>query len=78
MTTNERPEGAAARELDRITQALKEQFRASRSVLSFREYLALFGENPRRHGRDATAYVRDLFDHYGSEPVEQPWGRGTR
>ncbi len=65
-------------ELASIADDLERRFRASKTVLSFREYLELFAENPKRHGRDAATYVRDMFEHYGTETVEKPWGKLVR
>jgi predicted Ser/Thr protein kinase len=47
-------------------------------VLSFDEYLELFARDPVRHGRDASRYLRDVFDHYGTREVVRPWGKMTR
>lgn len=69
---------AALGELARITESIEQRFKAQKTVLSFREYLELFAEDPRRYGRDAAAYVRDLFDHYGSDEVDKPWGTERR
>ncbi|NUP12035.1 MAG: serine protein kinase PrkA [Polyangiaceae bacterium] len=65
-------------ELDTIATALEQRFAASKTVLTFKEYLELFAENPNRHGRDAATYVRDMFDHYGVDTVDKPWGRMPR
>lgn len=69
---------AALAELDNIAQSLEERFKASKTVLSFREYVELFAEDPKRHGRDAATYVRDMFDHYGTTVVDKPWGKLVR
>ncbi len=69
---------AALEELSAIARGLKQGFELGKTVLSFKEYLELFAENPTRHGRDAASYVRDMFDFYGSTVVEKPWGRVTR
>jgi serine protein kinase len=69
---------AALAELDSIAETLEERFKTAKTVLSFREYLELFAEDPKRHGRDAATYVRDMFDHYGTEVVEKPWGKLIR
>jgi predicted Ser/Thr protein kinase len=53
-------------------------FRAEKTVLSFREYLELFVEDPARYGRDAATYVRDVFDWFGTEELEKPTGKVTR
>ena len=56
----------------------REKFQSARRVLSYDEYLALAAAHPRRHTRDAARYLRDLFDHFGTEAVERPYGRATR
>ncbi|HEU4538930.1 MAG TPA: serine protein kinase PrkA, partial [Polyangiaceae bacterium] len=64
--------------LDDIHQHIEGQYRAGRRVLSFDEYLELFARDPVRHGRDASRYLRDVFDHYGTREVVRPWGKMTR
>ena len=61
-----------------IAESLGERFKKGRRVLSFSEYLDLFESDPVRHSRDASRYIRDCFDHYGTTEVEQPWGTFTR
>jgi serine protein kinase len=68
----------ALAELTIIANGLKERFSASKIVLSFKEYLELFADNPQRYGRDAATYVRDMFDHYGTQVVDKPWGKVNR
>ncbi|MEM9194542.1 MAG: serine protein kinase PrkA [Myxococcota bacterium] len=57
---------------------MRDRFEAQRRVLSFTEYLALLSEVPERHTRDASRYLRDCFDHYGTEWVDRPVGRARR
>lgn len=64
-------------ELRMICARVSDEFQKKRRVLSFAEYLELFATDPVRHGRDAAAYVRDAFDHYGKREVERPWGKLT-
>lgn len=64
--------------LDRIAARVQQDYRQSRRVLSFHEYLELFATDPLRHGRNAAHYVRDMFDHFGTEVVRRPWGERTR
>ncbi|MFI5300207.1 MAG: serine protein kinase PrkA [Polyangiales bacterium] len=64
--------------LDGIASEVQEQFEVGRRVLSFDEYLALFAGDPLRHGRDASRYLRDCFDFFGTVPVEKSWGTETR
>jgi len=69
---------AIADEIQRVAQGVERRFQASRRVLSFAEYLDLFATNPVRYARDASRYLRDVFDHYGSTRVTYPWGDSTR
>ncbi|HEV8548728.1 MAG TPA: hypothetical protein VGQ57_06870, partial [Polyangiaceae bacterium] len=61
-------------ELNGITQRVERDFREGRRLLSFHEYLELFGSNPVRHTRDACRYLRDMFLYYGKVELERPWG----
>lgn len=65
-------------ELSRIGAAVRERFAAQKRVLSYHEYLDIAAAHPGRHTRDAARYLRDTFDHYGSYPVERPWGEVER
>lgn len=65
-------------DLTELLDAERADFQSARRVLSFDEYLALAAAHPRRHTRDVARYLRDLFDHFGSEAVERPYGRATR
>ena len=64
--------------LERIAGTVEEAFRVGGRVLSFEEYLALYAKDPARQGRDASRYVRDMFEHYGTEEIDAPWGKRTR
>jgi predicted Ser/Thr protein kinase len=57
-----------------IAQGIEGDYKGGRRVLSFDEYLDLFAESPVRQGRDASRYLRDAFDHYGTRTVDRPWG----
>ncbi|MEN9579115.1 MAG: Protein kinase [Pseudomonadota bacterium] len=65
-------------ELSAIDEAAKQRFEAERRVLSFEEYLGLFGSEPGRYCRNAAEYLKDAFDHFGKKQVHQPWGETTR
>lgn len=65
-------------EVHTLFNAERERFEGARRMLSFDEYLQLFLSAPRRYGRDAARYVRDLFEHYGTETIVKPYGRFTR
>src|SRR6516162_9310171 len=68
----------AASQVKAIAEHVEQRFRSSRRVLSFAEFLALFDEQPVRFSRDASRYLRDVFDHYGKATVRHPWGEFTR
>ena len=65
-------------ELGAIAREVQDEFSKERRILSFAEYLALFGADPIRHTRDAARYMRDMFDHFGKSKVVRPWGVLTR
>ncbi len=68
----------AAGRIAEIAADLKNEFETGNRILSFDEYLALFADNPGRHGRSAAHYVRDMFRHYGVEELQRPWGKCSR
>jgi serine protein kinase len=68
----------AASQVRAIAEHVEERFRAGRRVLTFAEFLELFDADPVRYSRDASRYVRDVFDHYGKTTVRHPWGEFTR
>jgi serine protein kinase len=57
---------------------LRESFARNRRVMSFGEYFSLFGADAGRQVRSAAQYVRDVFDHFGTEIVRTPRGSMTR
>lgn len=65
-------------EISAVAESVEKRFQKGRRVLSFSEYLDLFGSDPIRYARDASRYLRDCFDHFGTVVVEQPWGKFTR
>lgn len=67
-------EGGLKSALEKIRGEVKAQFEAQKRVLSFREYLELVQDNPRRYTRDAARYLKDCMDFFGSYEVERPTG----
>jgi serine protein kinase len=63
---------------EEIAELVETRFLQGKRVLSFSEYLSLFQASPQRLARDASAYVRDVFDHYGTREVSYPWGTFRR
>ena len=65
-------------ELRVLLDEARTQFVQSRRVLSFDEFVDLFGTDPKRYGRDAARYLRDMFDYYGTVEVARPYGTELR
>ncbi len=61
-----------------IGETVEHRFKAGRRVLSFAEYLELFASDPARHSRDASRFLRDTLDYFGTTQVTYPWGELTR
>lgn len=53
-------------------------FAKKRSILSFEEYLQLFGAGPRHQLRNAAHYLLDAIDSFGTEQVPHPTGTVRR
>ncbi len=65
-------------DLSELSERVQQRFESERRLLSFSEYLTMFGSAPVRFSRDAGRYVRDMFDHFGRERVRRPWGASWR
>src|SRR5580698_2314518 len=68
----------AASQVRAIADHVEQRFRAGRRVLAFAEFLDLFDADSVRYTRDASRYVRDVFDHFGKVTVHHPWGDFAR
>jgi serine protein kinase len=60
--------------LSQATSEMRESFASNRRVMSFGEYFALFGADSQRQVRSAAQYLRDVFDHFDTEPIRTPRG----
>jgi predicted Ser/Thr protein kinase len=78
MNDPTRGKDVAAAHIQSVSEAVEKRFQRGRRVLSFSEYLELFATDPVRYSRDASRYLRDAFEHYGTAEVEYPWGKFTR
>src|SRR6185437_8024700 len=78
MAQKEGGGSSVAAEIAAVAESVEKRFQRGRRVLSFSEYLDLFASDPVRYARDASRYLRDCFDHFGTVSVEQPWGKFTR
>ncbi len=64
--------------LTHATGEMRDSFARNRRVISFTEYVTLFSAEPVQQLRSAEQYLRDVFDHFGTEPVRTPRGPMTR
>lgn len=71
------PTDAAAR-LARISEDVKRRFTENRTLLSFDAWFEQFLVDPTPHLRGAAHYVKDVFDHFGTEERSLPAGKLTR
>ncbi len=65
-------------DIEAVADEVERRFTSGHLLLSFSEYLDLFAKDPVRQSRDASRYLRDVFDHYGTSQVEYPFGTFTR
>ena len=78
MSDPTRAKDAATAHIKNVAEKVEKRFQRARRVLSFAEYLELYAAEPLRHSRDASRYLRDSFEHFGTTEVEYPWGKFTR
>ena len=64
--------------LSQTATEMREAFARKRLLMSFGEYFTLFGADPARHVRSSAGYLRDVFDHFGTELTATPRGQATR
>jgi serine protein kinase len=69
---------SVAAEISAVAESVEKRFQKGRRVLSFSEYLDLLASDPARYARDASRYLRDCFDHFGTVTTSEPWGKFTR
>ncbi len=69
------PDSFSAKDwLGKTTGEMRDNFARNRRVISFGEYLSLFGTDPAQQLRSAGQYLRDVFDYFGTEPIRTPRG----
>lgn len=68
----------ARKQLAGIGDGVRTLYAEQRSILSFQEYLELFDREPRAQARSAAQWLRDVFDHFGSEEIGTPAGSVRR
>lgn len=64
--------------LEQISSGIKEDFKAERQILSFKEYIEQVEKFPHLHIRSAAQYLKDCFDYYGFYEVQTEAGPARR
>lgn len=64
--------------LQQIGQEVREAYTRNKRVMSFDEFFQLFLQRPEQYARNAAQYLKDVFDHFGTEEVRTPRGMLTR
>ncbi|MEL6183344.1 MAG: serine protein kinase PrkA [Myxococcota bacterium] len=67
-----------AQQLQRISDRVKTRFSEDRTLLDYGGWFDQFLAAPAPHLRSAAQYIRDVFDHFGTETRELPAGALTR
>ena len=63
---------------DQEADSIRDEYRERRGVMSFAQYLSVFSQRPRTALRDASRYLLDAMDYFGSTKTLHPWGEVTR
>jgi len=60
--------------LEQISERIRDDYQATRRILTFEEYLEACLADPKTHFRNSSEYILDCFDAYGAEEIERPMG----
>ncbi|CAN0551613.1 unnamed protein product, partial [Laminaria digitata] len=55
-----------------LSGRVKTAFEEHRSLLSFADWFCELCDSPSQHLRSSSQYIRDVFDHYGTETLDLP------
>ncbi|HXU71582.1 MAG TPA: serine protein kinase PrkA [Polyangia bacterium] len=64
--------------LSQIGQEVRDSYTRNKRVMSFDEFFQLFLARPEQYARNVAQYLKDVFDHFGSEEIKTPRGTFTR
>lgn len=64
--------------LQQIGQEVRDAYTRNKRVMSFDEFFALFLARPAQYARNAAQYLKDVFDHFGTEERKTAHGTLTR
>ncbi len=57
-------------ELDHIGHEVRDAYARNKRVMSFEEFYQLFAQRPEKFARSSAQYLKDVFEHFGSEEVK--------
>lgn len=60
--------------IQKVAESLTQNFKETRRILSFTEYLDLVAEEPLLHMRNASQYCQDMIDHFGTRQTQDHLG----
>src|SRR5262249_17826850 len=78
MVSDPPPDEAPRDSLTQIGGEVRESYSRNKRVMSFDEFYALVLQKPEQYCRNSAQYLRDVFDHFGTEEVRTPRGTSTR
>src|SRR4051812_21817036 len=61
-----------------IEGRVREAFVRDRTILTFNDYFKLMQDEPAQQLRNAAQYLKAVFDHFGTTPVQRPFGAQVR
>src|SRR3954453_10008668 len=64
--------------LAQIGQEVRDNYTRNKRVMSFDEFFQLFLSRPEQYARNVAQYIKDVFDHFGTEEIKTPRGTFTR
>lgn len=64
--------------LAQIGQEVRDSYTRNKRVMSFDEFFQLFLSRPEQYARNVAQYLKDVFDHFGTEEIKTPRGTHTR
>src|ERR1700749_4815338 len=64
--------------LAQIGQEVRDSYTRNKRVMSFDEFFQLFLGRPEQYARNVAQYLKDLFDHFGTEEIKTQRGPFTR
>jgi predicted Ser/Thr protein kinase len=64
--------------IESLARAVSDEFKSTRRILGFGEWMQMLCEQPTIHARNSAQYVRNAFEHFGRRDVRTPSGQASR